>query len=136
MSNTVPFTDMPSERNFGILFVFIFAGLGFFGIYKEWSDVSITSCFVASFCMGGLAIFIPTALSPFNRAWFQFGELLGKIVSPIVLGVIFFGLLTPVGMVARLFGRDELRLKPRAASSYWVERKPAGPASDSFNNQF
>jgi len=64
------------------------------------------------------------------------GHLLGRIVSPIVLGLIFFVLITPVALFGRVAGRDPLRLKPRAISSYWVKREPAGPTPDSFKNQF
>lgn len=61
---------------------------------------------------------------------------MGKIVSPIVLGLIFFTLLTPCAMIGRLFGRDELRLKLPNTESYWVERTPPGPDPDSFKNLF
>ena len=83
-----------------------------------------------------LTLLAPQWLRPFNRAWFLLGELLGKIVSPIVLGVIFFLLITPVALVGRLLGRDELRLKRKPVNSYWVDRTPPGPEADSFKNQF
>jgi hypothetical protein len=66
----------------------------------------------------------------------KLGELMGKVVSPLVLGVIFFVLLTPVGLIGRLLGRDELRLKRTNSESYWIDRVPPGPAGDSFKNQF
>ena len=79
----------------------------------------------------------PKILRPLNWLWFQLGQLLGKIVSPIVLGAIFFLLLTPVSLVTRLFGRDELRIKRKASqTSYWLDRAPPGPAPESFKNQF
>jgi hypothetical protein len=68
--------------------------------------------------------------------WMALGHLLGRIVSPIVLGLIFFVLITPVALLGRIAGRDPLRIKPRAISSYWINREPAGPAPDSFKNQF
>jgi hypothetical protein len=84
-----------------------------------------------------MTLVMPRLLAPLNKAWFQIGELMGKLVSPIVLGVIFFLIITPVGLLGRLFGRDELRLKRRRqAASYWVERQPPGPTGDSFKNQF
>ncbi|NQY99023.1 MAG: hypothetical protein HRT82_17865, partial [Henriciella sp.] len=64
------------------------------------------------------------------------GYLIGRIVSPIVLGVIFFILMTPIGVVQRLFGRDELRLKPQNTNSHWKVREPAGPEPASFKQQF
>jgi hypothetical protein len=76
-------------------------------------------------------------LAPLNRAWMRLGELLGRVVSPIVLGAIFFGVFTPVGWVMRLAGRDAMcrRFDP-AAASYWVKRDPPGPADDSYRNMF
>jgi hypothetical protein len=66
----------------------------------------------------------------------QLGALMGRVVSPLVLGTIFFLLITPISMLARLFGRDELRLKKIDTSSYWIARAPPGPDGDSFKNQF
>src|SRR5436305_1539758 len=82
----------------------------------------------------GLTIF--PSHSPLNKAWFHLGEWLENSVSPIVLGLIFFGLLTPISILTRLFGRDELRLKRRAVNSYWVDRTPPRPTAQSFRNQF
>jgi hypothetical protein len=75
-------------------------------------------------------------LAPLNRLWYELGMLLSKIVSPIVLGLIFFVLITPVSLITRLFGRDALKMKKRRVESYWIERTPPGPLSDSFNNQY
>ena len=61
---------------------------------------------------------------------------MGKVVSPLVLGVIFFLLISPVALIGRLFGRDELRLKKANSNSYWIDRVPPGPAGDTFKNQF
>ena len=82
------------------------------------------------------AMAAPAVLAPLNRLWFRFGMLLGKIVSPVVLGVIFFLILTPVSIATRLFGRDALLMKKRDVESYWIDRTPAGPAPESFKNQF
>jgi hypothetical protein len=73
---------------------------------------------------------------PLNKLWFGLGILLGKIISPIVLGIMFFILITPVALATRAFGRDELKLKKRNLNTYWVSRNPAGPAKDSFKNQY
>jgi hypothetical protein len=75
-------------------------------------------------------------LTPLNWLWYELGMLLGKIVNPIVLGFIFFVLITPVSIVTRLFGRDELRIKKRHVESYWIDRSPPGPPLDSFKNQY
>ena len=91
---------------------------------------------VASASVAVFTVFSPRLLIPFNKAWHKFGELLGKIVNPIVLGFMFFGLLTPIAVAVRLFGRDELRLKRRSKASYWIELSPPGVVPESFKNQF
>ena len=76
-------------------------------------------------------------LAPLKRAWMKFGELMHHVVSPVVMGVIFFGVFTPVGVVMRAFGRDAMkrRFEPKAPS-YWERRDPPGPADDSFRDMF
>jgi hypothetical protein len=127
---------LPSERSFGILFAGVFAALAAYGFYKGWGKSVSSGWLIASAVVGLVTVFAPRLLTPFNKIWFRLGEFLGKIVSPIVLGIIFYGLLTPVGLMTRLFGRDELRLRRQAVTSCWIDRVPAGPASDSFKNQF
>ena len=128
--------SMPSTRSFGLLFTLVFAALASYAYFMHWQRAVYVTAASLSIITIAVTLLAPKLLSPFNRAWFLLGEMLGKIVSPVVLGVIFFGLLTPVGLFTRLFGRDELRLKKRESSSHWVEREPAGPPPESFNNQF
>ena len=78
----------------------------------------------------------PGILSPFNKAWYRLGLLMGKVVSPIVLGILFFIVISPVAIVTRLFGRDILLLRKRNVNSYWIERNPPGPQPESFKEQF
>jgi len=127
---------LPSNRSFGFLFSAVFAVTGIYGFYKDWNQCTWGACLIACAVVGLITLLTPRLLAPFNRAWFFLGQLLGKIVSPVVLGIIFYGLLTPVGFVARLFGRDELRLKRQSVTTYWIDRVPPGPAADSFKNQF
>jgi Saxitoxin biosynthesis operon protein SxtJ len=138
LSYSSPFDDsaLPSERKFGVLFTFVFGLLAAYGAWKAWSSAVVGAGVALSVLLGLATLIKPTVLAPLNRAWFALGLLLGRIVSPIVLGVMFFGLITPMAVVARLFGRDELRLKPRQASSYWRDRLDATPATESFKNQF
>lgn len=132
--NTLP--TLPSDRSFGILFTVVFT-LGFsYSFYKSFSLILTATLGVAALMLLIVAFVAPKLLSPFNRVWFALGLLLGKIVSPIVLGVIFFLLITPVAFITRVFGRDELKLKKRSVESYWVNRDPAGPGPASFKNQF
>lgn len=84
-----------------------------------------------------IALVFPKALFPLNWVWTKFGLLLHKIVSPVVLGVLFLVVFTPVGVVMRLFGGDPLRLRFEPnASSYWIARNPPGPAPESLKDQF
>jgi len=84
-----------------------------------------------------VALVRPILLATINRLWTKFGIVLGKVVSPIALGVLFYGVLTPLAIVIRLTGKDPLHLKlDPAAGSYWVLRKPPGPPPDSMTNQF
>lgn len=127
---------LPSNRNFGFLFAGVFALLSAYAGYKGDDVLRIYGWLIAGIVFGLAAIVAPNLLTPFNKAWMKLGELMGKVVSPLVLGVIFFVLITPIALVSRLFGRDELRLKKTNARSYWIDRVPPGPAGDSFKNQF
>lgn len=126
---------LPSNRKFGLFFALV-SIVG--AAYAQWnSSVSIAiGLIIVSLLFSVLALLVPQVLAPLNRAWFQFGIILGKIISPIVLSIIYFILITPVALITRLSGRDVLRLKRRQVASYWVERTPPGPSPDSFKNQF
>jgi hypothetical protein len=118
---------LPSNRSFGWTFTGVFA-LGAF--FYPWA--------LALAAATALVTLIRSQwLAPLNRAWMKFGELMHRVVSPMILGLIFFGIFTPVGMVMRAFGRDAMtrRYEPQAPS-YWVKRDPPGPADDSFRNMF
>jgi len=79
----------------------------------------------------------PEWLAPLNRLWMKFGELMHRVVSPVVLGVIFYGVFTPIGLVMRMAGRDSMKRKFKAAApTYWIERDPPGPPAESFRDQF
>jgi hypothetical protein len=83
-----------------------------------------------------LSVVKPVYLSPLTKIWHLFGYTLGKITSPIILGVIFFGIITPIAILTRFFGRDELRLKIRPINSCWIKRESGDLISDSFKNQY
>ena len=88
-----------------------------------------------AFAVAGLLF--PSLLAPLARLWARIGAFLHRVVSPIVLGVMFFLVVTPIGLLMRGFGKDPLRLKfDRTAESYWIPREPPGPAPDSLKNQF
>jgi hypothetical protein len=134
--NTTALHKLPSERSFGILFILFFGGLSTYASYKNWQNIFVVAFFSISLLLLPITFLLPKVLTPFNKAWYWLGQIMGKLVSPIVLGVIFYLLLTPVALIGRMVGRDELKLKKRQVDSYWIERKPVGPTSDSFKNQF
>lgn len=124
-----------SERAFGLVFAGVFLLLALWPLLERASPRLWSVAVAAAFAL--LAFLAPRVLAPLNRLWFRFGELLHRIVSPIALGVIFFGVITPYALVMRLWGRDELLLRRRSArDSYWVRREPPGPPPDSFGNQY
>ena len=127
--------NLPSNRKFGlILGTFLFAA----GIYAAlYINILWTIIFISLATLFALlALVAPAWLALLNKLWFQLGLLLGRVVNPIILGVIFFIFITPVAIITKLFGRDELLINKRTVSTYWLERKPAGPKPESFNNQF
>ena len=126
---------LPSNRSFGTLFVVVF---GLLGIYSWWRGGALYSW---AFGLSALTLVVtlgkPDLLAPANRAWMKLAELLNCVVSPIVLGVIFFGMFTPIAWVMRRAGRDAMkrRFEP-SAPTYWVERDPPGPDPAGLPNQF
>jgi len=128
--------QLPTNKKFGLLFATIFLAFALYAYFKH--EAGLISCLLllasGFFLISGF--FYPSLLSPLNKAWFMLGLALGKIVSPIVLGIIFFGLITPIALIARLMGRDELKLKRPNTKSYWSEPVGSNSDADSFKNQF
>jgi hypothetical protein len=124
-----------SNRSFGIVFGVVFFLLA---VRSFWHGASTWPVYIAvalSFLFIGL--FRADLLAPFNRAWTRLGLILGKIVSPIVLGGLFFLVITPTGIIFRWLGNDLLNLRRDPnASSYWLVRDPPGPTPESINDQF
>ena len=129
-------SNLPSNRTFGLLFIGVFAVLGFYGLWQGWGSNLIQAFFAISALLAGITLFAPVFLTPFNKAGYQLGLLLGKVVSPIVLGILFFIVITPVAIVMKLAGRDSLKLRKQDVSSHWIDRKPPGPEPESFKEQF
>ena len=130
------FSQLPSNRKFGLFFAAIFGTMALYHFYAGSSERLLALWAACSVLFALIAFFLPQALSPLNKMWFRLGNFMSLIVNPLVLGAIFFFLLTPYSIIGRLMGRDELRLKKKPVNSYWVIRIPNGPASDSFKNQF
>ena len=127
--------QLPSNRSFGWTFTGFFLLVGIFGIWR--SNPAMSWLFALAGLFAVITLTRAQWLEPLNRAWMKFGALMNAVVSPVVLGAIFFGVFTPAGFVMRLVGRDAMarRFDP-AAKSYWVKRNPAGPADDSFGNMY
>ena len=84
-----------------------------------------------------LALFWTAPLAPLNRMWLRFGLILYRVVNPVVMALLFFSTLVPMGLVMRAFGRDALRLRrDKAAASYWIPREPPGPSPETMKQQF
>ena len=128
--------QLPSNKKFGLLFAAIFLALALYANSKNEATFIIGLLLLISGFFLISSFFYQTLLTPLNKAWFMLGLALGKVVSPIVLGIIFFGLITPIALIARLIGRDELKLKRPKKSSYWSEPIGSNSDADSFKNQF
>tara|TARA_B000000609_G_C24052893_1_gene282254 strand:+ start:151 stop:549 length:399 start_codon:yes stop_codon:yes gene_type:complete len=126
--------ELPSNRKFGLFFtlIFLIAAIYFY-LYDHEILSYIFGLLVVTFLV--ISIYNPKVLAPLNIIWMRFGFLIGKIISPIVMGVIFFGIFTPLAIIMRLFGRDELNLRYKKNDSDWVKRKQ-GLQVTLFKNQF
>jgi hypothetical protein len=124
-----------SDRSFGIVFAAVFLIVAAWPLWSggalRWWAVAVAAAFAV------MAVVAPQLLAWPNRLWLKLGLLLGKIVSPIALGILFYLVFMPVGVLMRALGKDPLRLKrDEAAASYWIRREPPGPPPTSMTNQF
>ena len=127
----------PSERSFGFTVGGILAAIGF----VMWIFGKLGLATYILWGIGGAlilaAIVVPALLKPLNRAWMKLGLIGFKVINPIVLALIFFVTILPIGLLMRLFGKRPLALHfDRAASSYWIKRKPPDPKTESMKHQF
>ena len=121
-----------SNRSFGIVFFVVFLFIALYPItYSE--DIRIWSLII-SFIFIILGLLNSKILTPLNKLWFKFGVILGKIISPIIMGTIFFLVVTPIGLIMKVLGKDLLRLKyKKKDNTYWIKKN--GPKSK-MKNQF
>ena len=120
-----------SNRSFGIVFFVVFLLIALYPLTYS-GEIRIWSL-VISIILLILGLLNSKILDPLNKIWFKFGIFLGKIVSPLIMGIIFFFVVTPIGLIMRLLGKDVLNLKYNKNKSYWIEKK--GPKSK-MKNQF
>jgi hypothetical protein len=125
-----------SDRSFGFVFTAVFCVMGCWPLLHaeplRWWALVVAAAFAV------LALARPQLLHPLNRLWLAFGRLLHRIVSPLVMAMLFFAAVTPTGWLMRLRGRDILSLKRRPElKSYWIRREPGSrPAPEMMKNQF
>ena len=122
---------IPSNKNFGIIFAILFLVISFWPLLKG-EDLRNWSLIIALIFLV-LGLINSKILTPLNQIWFKFGLLLGRIVSPLIMGVIFFFVVTPIGFIMRILGKDLLNLKFNKDKSYWIKKD--GPKSK-MKNQF
>ena len=110
-----------SNRNFGFLFFVVFFVISLWPL-KSQGDLRLWA-FILSLVFLVLGVLNSKFLTPLNKLWFKFGILLGSIVSPIVMGAVFFIVVTPVGLIMRFLGKDSLKMSiVKSASTYWIKR--------------
>ena len=120
-----------SNRSFGIVFFILFLFIAIYPLtYND--EIRIWSVLI-SLTFLVLGLINSKILTPLNKVWFKFGIFLGKIISPLIMGFIFFLVVTPIGIIMRLLGKDVLNLKYNKNKSYWIEK--TGPKSK-MKNQF
>jgi len=125
---------LPSNKKFGYFFSLFFLIISSYFIYSSNHTIGIISAIVATLFLA-TTLLNADLLLPLNKIWMNFGVLLGMIISPIVLGVIFFGLFTPYSFIMSIIGRDELNLKYTKKESHWIYRSQAIRQTN-FKQQF
>ncbi len=120
-----------SNKSFGVVFFIVFLIIGTYPLLSD-NEVRLWSLIISIIFLI-LGLLNSKLLTPLNKIWFKFGILLGKIISPLVMGLIFFFVVTPTGILMRILNKDLLNLKFNKKTTYWIEKN--GPKSK-MKNQF
>jgi hypothetical protein len=120
-----------TNKSFGIVFFLFFLIISIFPLFKD-GDIKIWSLIIAIIFLI-LGLLNSKALTPLNKLWFKFGILLGSFVSPIVMGIVFFVVVTPTSLIMKALGKNLLNLKRDNKKTYWVERSTV---KSKMKNQF
>jgi hypothetical protein len=120
-----------SNRNFGVVFFLFFLIVSIFPLFKD-ENIRIWSLIIAIFFLV-LGLMNSKILTPLNKTWFKFGILLGSFVSPIVMGIVFFAIVTPTSLIMKVLGKNLLNLKKDNKKTYWIERSKI---KSKMKNQF
>ena len=120
-----------SNRSFGIVFFIVFLIIAIYPLLND-NSIRLWSLIIGIIFLI-LGIINSKVLTPLNILWMKFGLLLGKIVSPIILGFVFFGVVTPISIIMKLFAKDSLNLKRNKKQTYWLKKEEI---KSSMKNQF
>ena len=122
---------LPSNRNFGIVFSIVFLIIAIWPILNQ-NEIRIWSIIISLIFLI-LGLINSKFLSPLNKAWFKFGLILGSVIAPIVMGIVFFFVVTPTGLIMKALGKDILALKKNKNNTYWLEKDNS---NNNLKNQF
>ena len=122
---------LPSNRNFGIVFSIVFLIIAIWPILNQ-NEIRIWSIIISLIFLI-LGLINSKFLSPLNKAWFKFGLILGSIIAPVVMGIVFFLVVTPTGLIMKALGKDILGLKRNKNNTYWLEKDNS---NNNLKNQF
>ena len=122
---------LPSNRNFGIVFSVVFLIISLWPLLSQ-NDVRIWSLVISGIFLI-LGLINSKLLLPLNKIWFKFGILLGNFIAPIVMGIVYFMVVTPTGLIMRLLGKDLLNLKKNNKDTYWIDKDNS---NNDLKNQF
>lgn len=125
---------LPSNQKFGYFFTLVFIIISIYFYFKEINILFYISAII-SIVFFLITSFRANILKPLNKLWMKFGLILGKIINPIIMGVIYFFIFSPIGILIRLFGRDELGLRLKNKKTYWIKRNKE-LQTNSFKKQF
>ena len=126
-----PKIKLPTNRNFGIVFSLVFLIIALWPLLKQ-NDVRLWSLSISGIFFA-LGLLNSKLLLPLNKIWFKFGILLGSIIAPIVMGIVFFLVVTPTGLIMKLLRKDLLNLKKNKKETYWLDKDNS---NSSLKNQF
>ena len=122
---------LPSNRNFGIVFSIVFLIVALWPLLSQ-NDIRIWSLIISGIFLV-LGLINSKLLLPLNKIWFKFGIFLGNFIAPIVMGIVYFMVVTPTGFIMRLLGKDLLNLKKNNKHTYWIEKDNS---NNDLKNQF
>ncbi len=126
-----PKIKLPTNRNFGIVFSIVFLIIALWPLLKQ-NDLRLWSLIVSGIFFA-LGLLNSKLLLPLNKIWFKFGIFLGSIIAPIVMGIVFFLVVTPTGLIMKLLRKDLLNLKKNKKETYWLDKDNS---NSSLKNQF